>query len=153
MSCPELSSLQSSNQVQAGCVFGINLSWYAVILSMLAVVITAPPYNFSAIGFGLTRCGTMTGSILAYVRIQVLPPGKMFFRYCANAWYSRLALAGPLSDASTKFLARRNNGIREAEQRLLLFMAGMWIMPVALLIFGLCAYYVRRSFSLWCTAR
>lgn len=37
---------------------------------MLAVVIFEPPFNFTASAFGLTRVGTITGSILAYVSFE-----------------------------------------------------------------------------------
>ncbi|KAK6385823.1 hypothetical protein LTS17_001395 [Exophiala oligosperma] len=101
----------------AGCVYGVNLAWFACILSMLAVVIFEPPFNFTASAFGLTRVGTITGSILA------------------------LIIAGPLSDRIATALARRRGGIREAEDRLPLFFAALVFMPGALLIFGFAAYY------------
>lgn len=53
-----------------------------------------------------------------------------------------MVICGPLSDMNTKWLARRNGGIREAEQRLVLFSLGLITMPGGLLIFGFSAYYV-----------
>jgi MFS family permease len=85
---------------------------------MLPPVIEVAPYNFTAIQFGLTRFGTITGTLIA------------------------LVFSGPFSDYLANWLARRNNGIREAEHRLPLFVLGIIFMPGCLLIFGLCASYV-----------
>ncbi len=85
---------------------------------MLGPVIMVEPYNFTAIQFGLTRFGTIIGTLIA------------------------LLLSGPLSDSIANWMSRRNGGIREAEHRLPLFMLGIVCMPGCLLIFGLCAYYV-----------
>ena len=85
---------------------------------MLGPVIEVPPYNFTAIQFGLTRFGTIIATLIA------------------------LVLSGPLSDIVANWMSRRNNGVREAEHRLPLFILGMFTMPGCLLIFGLCAAYV-----------
>jgi hypothetical protein len=104
--------------IWAGCIYGINVSIYACVLSMLPVVIQVPPYNFTAVQMGLTRFGTIIGTLIA------------------------LVLSGPLSDKVANAMARRNHGIREAEHRLPLFLFGLIVMPGACLIFGLCASYV-----------
>ncbi|KIW62603.1 hypothetical protein PV04_10763 [Phialophora macrospora] len=103
--------------VWAGCIYGINVSIYACVLSMLPAVIQVPPYNFTAVQLGLTRFGTIIGTLIA------------------------LVLSGPLSDKVANAMARRNHGIREAEHRLPLFTLGLIVMPGACLIFGLCAAY------------
>lgn len=54
----------------------------------------------------------------------------------------RVLISGPMSDWLATYLARKNNGIREAEHRLPIFFLGFIFMPGALLLFGLCATYV-----------
>ncbi|KIW36473.1 uncharacterized protein PV06_11288 [Exophiala oligosperma] len=101
--------------IWAGLIYGINLGWYVVILSMLPQVLGVAPYDFSAVAQGYTRFGTIIGAALAFL------------------------ISGPTSDYVMLWLARRNGGVREAEHRLPLFLTGVIIMPAALLIFGLSA--------------
>lgn len=76
--------------VALGGSVNINL-FYALTESE---VLAAPPYNFSIPAVGYSNFGFMCGGIIG------------------------LLTAGPLSDYFARSLARKNNGVREAEMRL-----------------------------------
>lgn len=78
----------------SGFLYGINLAWYNVLNSTASPILSSPPYNWSAALVGSVYAGPIIGSAFACL------------------W------SGHFADKLTLWLARRNNGIREAEQRL-----------------------------------
>lgn len=78
----------------AGFLYGINLAWYNVLNGTASPILSSPPYNWKAASIGSVYAGPIIGSAFACI------------------W------SGVLADKLTLYLARRNNGIREAEQRL-----------------------------------
>lgn len=82
------------NVAWAGFIYGINLSWYNVLNGTASPVLSAAPYNWST---------GLVGSIYA---------GPIIGAAFGSLW------AGVIADKITIWLARRNNGVREPEQRL-----------------------------------
>jgi len=78
----------------AGFIYGINLSWYQVLNGTASPVLSAAPYNWSSAYVGCIYAGPMIGAVFGCL------------------W------AGVAADKLAIFLARRNGGIREPEQRL-----------------------------------
>lgn len=78
----------------AGFIYGINLSWYNVLNGTASPVLSAPPYNWSSALVGCIYVGPIIGAIFGCL------------------W------AGKIADKLAIYLARRNNGVREPEQRL-----------------------------------
>jgi len=75
------------------------------------VLITAPPYNWSQINSGLIACANAAGYLLSFPLTFV-------------------------SDLVAAYLTRKNNGIREAEMRLLVLLPAMVIAPAGLICYG-----------------
>lgn len=78
----------------AGFIYGINLSWYQVLNGTASPVLSAPPYNWPAAFVGCIYVGPMVGAVFGCI------------------W------SGAIADKLAIYLARRNRGIREPEQRL-----------------------------------
>jgi hypothetical protein len=78
------------------------------------VLITSPPYNWSEINSGLIAVAGFVGFVLSWPLI-------------------------PLSDRVAAWLTRRNNGIREAEMRLVILFPAMIISPCGLILYGMTA--------------
>jgi len=78
----------------AGFIYGINLSWYNVLNGTASPILSAPPYNWSSALVGCIYVGPIIGAILGCL------------------W------AGKIADKLAIYLARKNNGVREPEQRL-----------------------------------
>jgi MFS family permease len=68
--------------------YGLSTSWLVVMISVLAQLFSAPPYNFSVSAIGLISIAPLVASILGFV-------------------------AGPLNDWTVKKLARWNGGVYE----------------------------------------
>ncbi|KAF1998816.1 serine/threonine kinase 16 [Amniculicola lignicola CBS 123094] len=101
-------------QVMYGFItYGMSTSWMVVMISVLAQLFTAPPYNFSVSGVGLISISALVASLLGFV-------------------------AGPLNDYTVKKLARWNNGIYEPEFRLALNIVTAILGIVAFFGFGAC---------------
>ncbi|KAK2037950.1 MFS general substrate transporter [Colletotrichum somersetense] len=101
----------------SGFLYGINLAWYNVLNATASPVLTSNPYNWSAALVGCVYVGPIIGAALA------------------SLW------SGNAADWIALQLARRNNGIREPEQRL-------WVLPVSgiisaagLITWGVGAYH------------
>ena len=86
--------LQFPNVAWAGFIYGINLSWYNVLNATTSPILSAAPYNWSTSSVGLIYIGPIIGAAIGCV------------------W------SGVIADRLTLWLARRNRGIREPEQRL-----------------------------------
>ncbi|KAK1767565.1 major facilitator superfamily domain-containing protein [Phialemonium atrogriseum] len=86
--------VQFPNVAWAGFIYGINLCWYNVLNATASPLLSAPPYNWST---GLVGC--------IYI-------GPLIGAAFGSLW------AGVVADRFTLWLARRNNGVREPEQRL-----------------------------------
>lgn len=78
----------------AGFIYGINLSWYQVLNGTASPVLSAAPYNWPSAYVGCIYAGPMVGAVFGCL------------------W------AGIAADKLAIYLARRNRGIREPEQRL-----------------------------------
>jgi MFS family permease len=78
----------------AGFIYGINLSWYQVLNGTASPVLSAAPYEWSSAYIGCIYAGPMVGAMFGCL------------------W------AGIAADKLAIYLARRNGGIREPEQRL-----------------------------------
>ncbi|CAK4033664.1 MFS general substrate transporter [Lecanosticta acicola] len=105
------------NVAWAGFIYGINLSWYNVLNGTTSPVLSASPYNWSAALVGTIYVGPIIGAIFGCF------------------W------AGVVADRLAIYLARRNNGIREPEQRLWpLAIAGIFS-TAGLITWGVGAYH------------
>ncbi|OQU98973.1 hypothetical protein CLAIMM_04681 [Cladophialophora immunda] len=108
----------------AGFSYGSYLIWYNVFNNTASLVLSAPPYNFSSSMVGLSFLAAALGSIVGCV------------------------FSGPFSDWLTLKLARRNNGIMEAEQRLLPFAICVLLVPGCLILWGVGAAHEIHWFGL-----
>lgn len=84
----------------AGFLYGINLAWYSVLNGTASPVLTSAPYNWSAALVGCVYTGPIIGAAVA------------------SLW------SGNAADRLALWLARRHNGLREAEHRL-------WVLAVS----------------------
>ncbi|KKZ64351.1 hypothetical protein EMCG_09667 [[Emmonsia] crescens] len=78
----------------SGFFYGISLSWYNVMNGTASPVLSAPPYNWSAAKVGSAYVAPIIGGIFSML------------------W------SGVVADKFAIYLARRNKGVREPEQRL-----------------------------------
>ena len=86
----------------AGFIYGINLTWYLLMVGTAGSALSAAPYNWSTALIGCVYVGPTIGAILGCL------------------------CSGFLSDSLMIRLARKNGGIREPEQRLwALMVAGL----------------------------
>ncbi|KAF5240871.1 hypothetical protein FANTH_9392 [Fusarium anthophilum] len=96
----------------AGFSYGSYLVWFNVTNATASIVLSGPGYNFqpSMVGLSYLSCcfGTVVGSLVS----------------------------GRMSDWLTVKLARRNNGIMEAEHRLWPLMICVVLVPASLLLWG-----------------
>lgn len=93
--------------------YGLSTSWLVVMISVLAQLFSAPPYNFTVSAIGLISIGPLIAALLGFV-------------------------AGPLNDWTVKKLARWNKGIYEPEFRLSLNILTLIIGVVGFFGFGAC---------------
>ncbi|KAE8314346.1 MFS general substrate transporter [Aspergillus transmontanensis] len=96
----------------AGIFTGVSICWWAAIFTTESQFFTGPPYLWSGEKVGLTNAAALIGSIL----------GTVF--------------AGNVSDWFIIIAARRNNGIREPEQRLILLALTAVITSGGLVMYG-----------------
>ncbi|KAI5254625.1 hypothetical protein E4T42_02219 [Aureobasidium subglaciale] len=85
---------QFPNLAWAGFIYGINLSWYLMMIGTASPILSAPPYNWSPALVGCIYTGPIIGAIF----------GCLYSGFFADKFVLRLA--------------RKNGGIRELEQRL-----------------------------------
>ncbi|KAB8234173.1 major facilitator superfamily domain-containing protein [Aspergillus alliaceus] len=96
----------------AGVFTGVSICWWAAIFTTESQFFTGPPYHWSGEKVGLTNVPALIGSIL----------GTLF--------------AGNVSDWFIIVAARRNNGIREPEHRLILLALTAIITSGGLVMYG-----------------
>ncbi|KAE8369719.1 major facilitator superfamily domain-containing protein [Aspergillus caelatus] len=96
----------------AGVFTGVSICWWAAIFTTESQFFTGPPYLWSGEKVGLTNSAALIGSIL----------GTVF--------------AGNVSDWFIIVAARRNNGIREPEHRLILLALTAVITSGGLVMYG-----------------
>ncbi|KAJ9150683.1 Major facilitator superfamily transporter [Pleurostoma richardsiae] len=94
MYLPLIIIVKFPNVAWAGFIYGINLSWYNVLNGTASPVLSAAPYNWSTGLVGSIYAGPIVGAALGCL------------------W------AGNVADKTALWLARRNGGVREPEQRL-----------------------------------
>lgn len=93
--------------------YGLSTSWLIVMISVMAQLFSAPPYNFTVSAIGLISIGPLIASLLGFV-------------------------AGPLNDWTVKKLARWNKGIYEPEFRLSLNILTLLLGVTGFFGFGAC---------------
>lgn len=93
--------------------FGAVLACFAILITIQAIYLLEPPYNFSPSGVGLMNLPPFIGC---------------FFGFFVGGW---------LNDKSIMFLAKKNQGIYEPEQRLWMALPVSIFIPAGLLIFGI----------------
>ncbi|KAF4444153.1 hypothetical protein F53441_11211 [Fusarium austroafricanum] len=100
------------NVAWAGFIYGINLCWYNVLNATTSPILSASPYNWSTSMVGLIYVGPIIGAALGCL------------------W------SGVIADRITLSLARRNNGVREPEQRLWPLALSAFLSCVGLIVWG-----------------
>ncbi|KAB8232673.1 putative MFS transporter [Aspergillus alliaceus] len=108
----------------AGFSYGSYLIWFNVLNATASIILGSAPYNFSTAMVGLSYLACCLGVIL----------GALF--------------TGRFSDWLTIHLARRNNGIMEAEHRLWPFLICLVIVPGSLILWGVGAAHEIHWFGL-----
>lgn len=101
----------------SGVLVGGILSWYNIVGGSLALILSNAPYNFSANSIGLTYLASLIGVTVGCV------------------------LSGWLSDKLVLYLARRNQGIMEPEQRLWICVLALIFHPAGCLLYGVGASF------------
>ncbi|OAL30556.1 hypothetical protein AYO22_01508 [Fonsecaea multimorphosa] len=108
----------------AGFSYGSYLIWFNVLNATASIILGGPPYNFKPSMVGLSYLSCTIGVIIGCL------------------------VSGRLSDWLTIKLARRNNGIMEAEQRLWPFMLCVLVVPASLILWGVGAAHGVHWFGL-----
>jgi MFS family permease len=96
----------------AGFSYGSYLIWFNVLNATASIILGGPPYNFSASMVGLSYLSCTIGVIIGSL------------------------ISGRCSDWLTIKLARRNNGVMEAEHRLWPFALCVIVVPGGLILWG-----------------
>lgn len=108
----------------AGFSYGSYLIWFSVLNATASVILSGPGYNFSASMVGLSYVSCFIGVIIGSL------------------------VSGRVSDWLAVKLARRNNGIMEAEHRLWPFALNLVMIPGPLLLWGVGAAHQIHCFGL-----
>ncbi|OJJ99483.1 hypothetical protein ASPACDRAFT_30167 [Aspergillus aculeatus ATCC 16872] len=108
----------------AGFSYGSYLIWFNVLNGTASIILGGAPYNFSSSMVGLSYLACILGVVFASL------------------------LTGRFSDWLTIRLARRNNGVMEAEQRLWPFAICLVLVPGSLLLWGVGAAHQVHWFGL-----
>ncbi|KAI5294917.1 hypothetical protein KEM52_002866 [Ascosphaera acerosa] len=95
-----------------GFVYGISLAWYTVLNGTASPILSAPPYNWQSGPIGTIYVGPLIGSALG------------------------TAVSGLMGDKFLIWMARRNHGIREPEQRLWLQVLSAPLIAAGLILWG-----------------
>ena len=99
--------------IWAGFVAGGNININLFFILTESEVLSAPPYNFSPAAVGYSNFAGFVGGVLG------------------------LLTAGPLSDYIATRAARRNNGVREAEMRLVALIPFTVLMTIGIVVGGI----------------
>ncbi|KAM0350573.1 hypothetical protein ACHAPU_003057 [Fusarium lateritium] len=108
----------------AGFSYGSYLIWFNVLNATASIILSGPGYNFKPSMVGLSYLSCIVGTIIA------------------------ACVAGRLSDWLTIKLARRNNGIMEAEHRLWPLVICVVGVPASLILWGVGAQHGVHWFGL-----
>ncbi|EKJ75118.1 hypothetical protein FPSE_04676 [Fusarium pseudograminearum CS3096] len=108
----------------AGFSYGSYLIWFNVLNATASIVLSGPGYGFKLSMVGLSYLSCCLGTIIAF------------------------AVAGRMSDWLTVKLARRNNGIMEAEHRLWPLAICVVGVPASLILWGVGAQHGVHWFGL-----
>ncbi|THC93851.1 hypothetical protein EYZ11_006664 [Aspergillus tanneri] len=108
----------------AGFSYGSYLVWFNVLNGTASIILSSAPYNFGSAMVGLSYVACCIGVAL----------GSIF--------------TGRFSDWLTIRLARRNNGVMEAEQRLWPFTVCLIAVPGSLILWGVGAAHHIHWFGL-----
>ncbi|PYH94799.1 putative MFS transporter [Aspergillus ellipticus CBS 707.79] len=108
----------------AGFSYGSYLIWFNVLNGTASIILGGAPYNFSSAMVGLSYVSCVVGTVIASL------------------------LTGRFSDWLTLRLARRNNGVMEAEHRLWPFLICLITVPGSLLLWGVGAAHEVHWFGL-----
>ncbi|KAJ5780832.1 hypothetical protein N7457_005992 [Penicillium paradoxum] len=108
----------------AGFSYGSYLVFFNIMNGTASIILGGPPYNFASSMVGLSYLAPVLGVAM----------GSLF--------------AGRFSDWLTVKLARRNNGVMEAEHRLWPFLACLVLVPGSLLLWGVGAAHEVHWFGL-----
>ncbi|KAK7600660.1 hypothetical protein V3481_002191 [Fusarium oxysporum f. sp. vasinfectum] len=114
---PVLMIFQFPTVAWAGFLYGINLAWYNVLNGTASPVLSSNPYNWNAALVGCVYAGPIIGAAVACLWV------------------------GKAADWIALWLARRNGGIREPEQRLWVLLLSGIISSAGLITWGVGAYY------------
>ncbi|RDW73592.1 hypothetical protein BP5796_07034 [Coleophoma crateriformis] len=98
--------------VWTGWAYGLLLVWLVIVGTTSSSILSIAPYNFSASMVGLTNVAGLLGCIAG-----------VFFGGQFNDWF-------------TLRLTQRNNGIFEPELRLWLLCVGLFMIPGAIILWG-----------------
>lgn len=93
--------------------FGCVLACFAIVITIQAIYLLEPPYNFSPSGVGLMNLPPFVGAFIGFF------------------------VGGWLNDKSILWLAKRNQGIYEPEQRLWMAVPTAFAIPAGMLLFGI----------------
>ncbi|PWY75139.1 MFS transporter [Aspergillus heteromorphus CBS 117.55] len=102
----------------ASMMYGVVLGAVVMISTLLADLLSPPPYDFSSADLGLFSLGSFVGILVVW------------------------PIAGPMTDALSSYLRRRNNGIHKPEHRIPALIVPFLIAPVGLVVFG---YTISRN--------
>jgi MFS family permease len=116
----------------AGFSYGSYLIWFNVLNATASIILSGPGYNFKPSMVGLSYVSCCIGVVF----------GALF--------------SGLFSDWLTIKLARRNNGVMEAEHRLWPFAVCLVMVPAFLILWGVGAahgvHWFRLVFAMGCVA-
>jgi Major Facilitator Superfamily len=98
--------------IYSGLSYGTAIVWFNVLNGTTALILSAPPYNFTTNQIGLAYLSPMIG-------------------VAAGAIYS-----GYIGDRFALWYSRRNNGVREPEHRLWIIAPSVILVPGFLLLWG-----------------
>ncbi|KAH6684966.1 major facilitator superfamily domain-containing protein [Plectosphaerella plurivora] len=116
----------------AGFSYGSYLIWFNVLNATASIILSGEPYNFGSSMVGLSYLSCCVGVVLGSF------------------------VSGRLSDWLTIKLARRNNGIMEAEHRLWPFTLCLILVPGGLILWGVGAqqgvHWFGLIFAMCCLA-
>lgn len=108
----------------AGFSYGSYLIWFTVLNATASIILGGAPYNFKASMVGLSYLSCCIGVVIGSL------------------------VSGKASDWLTIRLARRNNGVMEAEQRLWPFILCVIAVPGSLILWGVGAAHGIHWFGL-----